>query len=204
MTQIKLLSLAPLAQPDCFTAAQEMLWEERRREIRQIKSDLARRQRTGAGALLTHTLRQWGISSFSYAVHPSGKPFLQDHPEVFFSLSHSGEWALCAVSDRPIGADLQSLTHYRPAVAERMFPPEEAARLAALPRAKQDRAFTAAWAAAESRVKYTGSWQTYLTAPIPRPVIAPIPAVIMISSPEAALPRAELWEIEGSSPCPGL
>lgn len=39
-----------------------------------------------------------------------GKPVLADRPEVFFSVSHSGDWWVCAVADRPVGVDIQRHT----------------------------------------------------------------------------------------------
>ena len=40
---------------------------------------------------------------------PGGKPFLKDFPGLFFSLSHSGAYAACAVSDREVGQDTISI-----------------------------------------------------------------------------------------------
>ena len=39
---------------------------------------------------------------------PHGKPYLQ-HLPVFFNLSHSGDLAVCAVSDREVGVDVQKI-----------------------------------------------------------------------------------------------
>jgi 4'-phosphopantetheinyl transferase len=36
-----------------------------------------------------------------------GKPFLADHLDVHFNLSHSGEWMVCALADRPVGVDVE-------------------------------------------------------------------------------------------------
>ena len=36
-----------------------------------------------------------------------GKPFVAAHPDIHFSLSHSGTVALCAISDQPVGADVE-------------------------------------------------------------------------------------------------
>ena len=38
---------------------------------------------------------------------PRGKPFFPDEPVKCFSLSHSGGYALCALSDGPVGADIE-------------------------------------------------------------------------------------------------
>ena len=36
-----------------------------------------------------------------------GKPYLKERKDVFFNLSHSGDYVLCAVSDKEVGADIQ-------------------------------------------------------------------------------------------------
>lgn len=43
-----------------------------------------------------------------YRFGPHGKPEIVDFP-MYFSLSHSGDYVLCAVSDREVGADIQKL-----------------------------------------------------------------------------------------------
>ncbi len=47
-------------------------------------------------------------SSLTYAYGEMGKPFLQGCP-WYFSLSHSGDYVLCAFSRREVGADLQRI-----------------------------------------------------------------------------------------------
>lgn len=36
-----------------------------------------------------------------------GKPYLQNSSDIFFNLSHSGEYVLCGMADRQIGVDIQ-------------------------------------------------------------------------------------------------
>lgn len=33
----------------------------------------------------------------------TGKPYLRLHPELFFNISHSGDWIACALGDAPVG-----------------------------------------------------------------------------------------------------
>ena len=37
----------------------------------------------------------------------TGKPYLRLHPELFFNISHSGEWIACALANVPVGIDIQ-------------------------------------------------------------------------------------------------
>ena len=36
-----------------------------------------------------------------------GKPYLAEYPEIHFNISHSGEWAVCALASMPCGVDIQ-------------------------------------------------------------------------------------------------
>ena len=42
-----------------------------------------------------------------YAHHASGAPYFKGDETTFISLSHSGEWVVCALSQTPIGIDIQ-------------------------------------------------------------------------------------------------
>lgn len=37
----------------------------------------------------------------------TGKPYLRLHPELFFNISHSGEWIACVLGNVPVGIDIQ-------------------------------------------------------------------------------------------------
>lgn len=83
-----------------------------------------------------------------------GKPMLPKESGFYFNLSHSGDYALCAVSDREIGADIQRHEKYADRLAERFFHPEE---LAYLKEAKDSkRCFYDIWCLKESCIKCTG------------------------------------------------
>lgn len=86
------------------------------------------------------------------AEQKGGKPYLPAYPDFHFSLSHSGLWAVCAVSEYPLGVDLEQVRETRRGVAERYFSPEECALLAQLPPAS----FFDFWTLKEAAVKASG------------------------------------------------
>lgn len=92
-----------------------------------------------------------------YGAH--GKPYLERYPEIFISLSHSGTYALCAVADREIGADIQRWeeTCRADRVAERFFAQAERNwyRAGETERERKER-FCRLWAAREAYMKLTG------------------------------------------------
>lgn len=102
------------------------------------------------------------VSQFAEEAYPSewkmardewGKPCFPAHPEVYFSVTHSGEYWMCAMARQPVGLDLQRKTSARrAAISRRFFHPEEDAWL----RTNDYRDFFEIWAAKESCVKYIG------------------------------------------------
>ena len=53
-----------------------------------------------------------------------GKPYAENLP-VFFSISHSGDFAVCAVSEREIGIDIEKIRPIKLKTAERFAAPSE-------------------------------------------------------------------------------
>lgn len=89
-----------------------------------------------------------------------GKPYLEDHPDFHFSISHSGNWVALAFGRHPLGLDIQMIAEKQntPALARRFFTEEEQAYLAEQP--DYARAFTRIWTAKESYLKYLGTGLT--------------------------------------------
>lgn len=84
-----------------------------------------------------------------------GKPYLPDAPGFHFSLSHAGDWAVCAVSDVPVGVDLERERRLHPRLTAR-FAPEEREMLAALTQREALRAAFRLWTCKEAYTKCTG------------------------------------------------
>lgn len=82
-----------------------------------------------------------------------GKPYLK-YGGAFFSLSHSGRLAFCALSDREIGADIQQIRPYNSRLALRFLTAGEREYIESCQ--DMDRAFTYVWAIKESYIKAVG------------------------------------------------
>lgn len=73
--------------------------------------------------------RSWGWGDLPEAARsPRGKPFFPGMPDRCFSLSHSGGIALCALSEGPVGVDVELVRPRRPGLIARCLSPEELAR----------------------------------------------------------------------------
>ena len=95
-----------------------------------------------------------GPLHFAYEEH--GKPYLPEHPELHVSISHSGDMVSAAVSDCPVGIDIEELREPRLRLARKFFTPGEYERIAAAPEGEQGYLFTDFWVAKESHIKCTG------------------------------------------------
>lgn len=82
---------------------------------------------------------------------PGGKPYLPAYPGFHFSLSHSGNLVVCAISSVPVGVDLELPRTLRSGIAARWFSPEEQALLTDIPSA-----FFDLWMAKEAVLKEIG------------------------------------------------
>jgi 4'-phosphopantetheinyl transferase len=111
------------------------------------------------------TLRE--ILSIYAEQHPSritfiynryGKPSLRDS-DVRFNVSHSGGWALQAVSrDADVGVDIERVDprFASDQIPERFFSPREVAQLRGLPKDQQTAAFFRCWTRKEAYIKARG------------------------------------------------
>ena len=113
-----------------------------------------RRRSLGVWRLMEDMLAARGFRAQEAAVDARGKPYCDG---VFFSLSHAGDLALCAVSDGPVGCDIEHVKDAPFETAPRIFCPGELAYLrAAQDEREAQRRFFTLWTLKESYMKMTG------------------------------------------------
>ena len=77
-------------------------------------------------SLLGHAFQaEYGCVAPEIKKTPLGKPFFPDKPDVHFSLSHAKTHVLCAISDKPVGADIESPRHISERAIQYFSTPEE-------------------------------------------------------------------------------
>lgn len=132
------------------------LSDYRLKRLEQIKSEAGKRQGIGAELLLQRALRE---ADPGFVLPPdivpgeNGKPCLKQGG-LYFNLSHSAGKALCAVSDREVGADIQLEKPCNEGLMRRFFPPAEQAYVCSS--GQRGAAFTQIWAMKESYIKALG------------------------------------------------
>jgi phosphopantetheinyl transferase (holo-ACP synthase) len=113
--------------------------------------------------------RKEGRVEFKFIRNKYGKPFIkkisrkkggQINRDVFFSLSHSGDVLICAVSRYNIGADCQLINikdiKTCKKIAGRFYSPQENRFLDGLPEIDYINNFFKIWTKKEAYIKYTG------------------------------------------------
>ena len=151
-----------LEQPAAVVAALGRLLgaEERSRADAFLRARDRDRYTVAHGALRDVLARYVPTSphELEYGTASSGKPVLRcEGPH--FSLSHSGDLALAAVShERPIGVDLERVRHERDheGVARRFFTPAEVALLAGTEEDARGELFFRLWTCKEACLKEDG------------------------------------------------
>ena len=83
--------------------------DERREEALKYKHLFGQFACLKSYVMLRELLEQKGLSHpFLFVKNEHGKPFLKDHPEIHFNISHCKNGIAVAVSDQPIGIDIES------------------------------------------------------------------------------------------------
>ena len=54
-----------------------------------------------------------------------GKPFLKNHPQVHFNISHCDGLAVCAFSDAPVGVDVERIDVFKDSIVRKVLTKEE-------------------------------------------------------------------------------
>lgn len=87
------------------------------------------RQGQDTYGLLADALALHGVSSLPpMARETEGKPYFPSRPDLCFNLSHTKGWVLCALSDRPVGVDIEVIRPRREGLFRFCLTAEEYAR----------------------------------------------------------------------------
>jgi 4'-phosphopantetheinyl transferase len=154
-----------LARPAAEVAALEsMLDPTERHRASRFRFQRDRRRFVVAHAALRSLLGEYtGVEPrrVNLTVRSGGKPVMscggvRDTPH--FNLAHSGDLALCAISNAEVGVDCERLGHHDDIerVSRQFFSVEEAGVLRAHPAADQMRFFLRTWVRKEAYLKATG------------------------------------------------
>lgn len=143
---------------ELFKACYDQMSDPRKKKIDAYKPNASKRLSLGAGILLDRGLSEAGVSGYELELGDQNKPFLKDRSDIFFNISHSGNMAAVAISDRAVGVDIEEHRHFDDGLIDYVFNESDkktALELEALYKDK-DIAYTALWTVKESIMKHSG------------------------------------------------
>ena len=98
---------------------------------------------------------EFGIEKFRMEAGEHGKPFLPDYPDIHFNISHCQKAIAVAVSDKPVGRDVEGFRKYSDGLlAKAMNDPERREILASV---SPEESFTVFWTRKEAVFKLLGT-----------------------------------------------
>jgi len=140
---------------DIPSAALSLIPDDERENVLK-RTNAESRSDTLIGRILLRRILydRFGISSYDTAIElsESGKPYLKDHKDLHFSISHTKNCVACAVGECPIGLDVEAVCdrdHSK--IAVRMFTDNEKTVAS-----QSEDGFYRIWTMKESFVKMTG------------------------------------------------
>lgn len=154
MVYLYVTNISKLSDPLEYPEVMEGLPKARRQKIMQCKQKQKRLQCLGAGLLLNKVLMQHGLLSEDIYEDSNGKPIVDG---ISFNLSHSGDLVICAVSEKPVGCDIEQIKDAPKKVAERSFSETENEHLQQFSGDVYNREFFRIWTKKESYLKMTGT-----------------------------------------------
>ena len=127
----------------------------RREKVLSYRNDIDRYLCAKSFMLLQEGLmRDYGVAGeIRFSFNRYGKPFLADHPEIHFNLSHCRKGVACAIADSPVGIDIEEIL-YDDAVARYILSEEEYREVTTSNNKAES--FTKKWTEKESYLKMLG------------------------------------------------
>lgn len=127
--------------------------DERKAETERIAVKQKRAAKIAADHLCRECIGKFckaAPESLEFSKGAHGKPYVKNMP-VFFSVSHSGDFAICAVSDKEIGIDIERIRPVNLKTAQRFAASEE------LKYITEERRFFEIWTLKEAYFKCVGT-----------------------------------------------
>lgn len=160
MAGVLLLNTEIFQDSAVFEKAFADVSDRRKEKILSCRQKKDRLLSLGAGVLLDRALSAYGLREKDMAITagPYGKPAFSDGKPFAFSLSHSGERALLAVSDSTVGCDIEKIREIDLRIADRFFSESENAYIrTAAGKEEAKRRFFRVWVRKESYLKALGT-----------------------------------------------
>ena len=128
---------------------------DRKAKALRFRKEIDKKNCILAYLLLQYGLyKEYGIRTVKLSYTHTGKPYLPDYPNIHFNISHCSQGCICAISDLPVGIDIQDVRPFSLPIAKRGCSDAELQllKLSTDPASE----FTRIWTMKESYLKMTG------------------------------------------------
>lgn len=143
---------------DDYTHLLPLVSKERQERIRQFRFDRDKLRCLKAELILRKVLTEnYGMQAkkVSFKTNEYGKPYLEENI-IYFNLSHSGNWVVCAISPKEVGIDIEEIQHVDFSIANKYFSEMETKTLNNLAEENKLDYFFEIWTLKESFIKAVG------------------------------------------------
>jgi len=130
--------------------------EPRRSEALSFKHTFGRFACLKSYLMLADLLKsEFGLEEFSIEKGEHGKPFLADHSDIHFNISHCQKAIAVVVSDKPIGIDVESFRRFNDGLLDKSMNPTEKEEI--LKSEAPEETFASYWTRKEAVFKMQGT-----------------------------------------------
>ncbi|CUU48518.1 4'-phosphopantetheinyl transferase family protein [Clostridium beijerinckii] len=159
MIKIYALNINKDISPSLFIKLSSFVSAERREKINKFMRKEDADRSLAAEVLVRHVLIEnikIKNQDISFYYNTYGKPYFAHTPPIYFNLSHSGNWVVCAISSQEVGIDVEKISKIDLDIAKSFFAKEEYLDLMGKDASKRNEYFYALWTLKESYIKARG------------------------------------------------
>ena len=109
MTSVYITNILSLMNGEIYEYYYSRIGKTRQDKANGLLRPEDKARSVGAGAVLRFAVEdsaQYNYDDLKLLTDKRGKPYFEGNP-FFISLSHSGDYAVCAISDSPVGVDIE-------------------------------------------------------------------------------------------------
>ena len=112
MIKVYVANIELLNEEELFSKWFACMHPMRQEKVLRCKQELDKKRSLLTGILLKTALETEGYvyENLDFSVEEHGKPVIKNLENIHFSLSHAGDYALCCISNQPVGADVESMS----------------------------------------------------------------------------------------------
>ncbi len=153
--RVSILDIRAFDDREFYDSAYRTVCDERRKKVDSRRFEKDKRLSLAVGYLLEKALEELGVPLGDITYGEWGKPSLKGGG-ICFSLSHSGNYGVCAVYHKEVGIDIERVREVPPKLVSNICTKAEKRALEGIGAEELKDSFFRIWTAKESYLKYLG------------------------------------------------